>query len=562
MPTTFLLYHRRAEASTTSNPRSDPGPPSLNPAGIALVSIFSALIAGIMIFCLYRFCPGLAWRQRRKAESQLTSPDVKHTFLNLDDEKIFTGNYYAPAPEVKQTFLYLDEDKTLSEKRALGIDMHPAMRSSDGRSKRKYGANRNESLDSTTSIAPLIKKTDIIPASPPQTYSPRIYSPQTPPPVPETSTEVRISPKCTRTLPTPVQPSWRSPQQPSRYDISPLQSSTTLPHLTQLPMSFLFEIDAMREDQTGLRSRTVSPLQNPQTPTPDRGRIESQLSSRNVSPISPPSLTPVITYPSATPVYLPRPFSKYNPYRPALEPAGSKNWPLENMPIPEHSVVKNPVQISPVRKHLTQSPLKPQGTISPTPSTITISPALEAPNEKSEKETCFTHPELDHTFLEDIHRRRRQQQQRAREEQQKQKRTAEREKGRRKSQATVDPATGSPSVLHPAKELSSAGASSKEKGIPPNRTALDPVLNTKMAGKREQQQGRDDGVETPTKVERRKSINKKATKGKRVAGGGLLGFGLPPRLPSKSRKLSQSPDAYEKARRISGLHELVGSSSS
>lgn len=50
MPTTFLLYHRRAGASTTSSSQSDPGPLSLNPAEIALVSVFSALIAGIMIF--------------------------------------------------------------------------------------------------------------------------------------------------------------------------------------------------------------------------------------------------------------------------------------------------------------------------------------------------------------------------------------------------------------------------------------------------------------------------------------------------------------------------------
>lgn len=538
MPSTFLRYRRTAQASTDSQSKS--GSVHLKPAEIALVSVFSALIVGVMIFCLYRFTPGLAGRQRRKANSQQPVTDVKQTFLDLDDEKTLTDNH-APPYEVTQTFLHLDDDKPPAEKKGLGIDLHPALRSTSGaRSKRKHGSsNRDESLDSTTSITPLIKNPDQLPTSPSLTYSPRIYSPSTSPPVPGFSTEVRVSLKRTRPLPTPMQPINPSFDDPFRHDISPLQSSATLPHRSQLPMSFLIEIDAKREDQTGGRSCTVSPLQNPATPIPERLLSESHVSSRNVSPISAPSTTPVITHPSNTPVYLPRPFSKYNPYRPALEPATSKNWPLENMTIPEHS----PMTPSPVRKQLTQSPLKPQdGTTSPSPpSTPTPARSVPAP----EKEVAITHPELDTIFLADFHRRRRQQQ-KAREENQKQKRTLEKEK--RKAQAAA---------LRPAKKLTLA---SKEKGIPPNyRSQQDDSERRPPSG----HDAADDGNQATSKA-----VAESKGRVQRLTMKNLLQQqeqqwqrqGLPPRLPSKSRKPSQSPDAYEKARRISGLHELVGSS--
>jgi hypothetical protein len=546
MPSTPLLYQRRSELSTESQNKASPV--HLKPAEIAVVSVFSALIVGVMIFCLYRFCPGRSWRQKRKADKQKSTMDVKQTFLDLDDEKTLT-EVYAPVPEVKQTFLNVDKDKARSEKKGLGIDMHPAMRPSESRPKRKHGANRNESLDSTSSVTPLIIKSDVLLASPPRSLSPRIYSPRTPPPVPGTSTEVRISSKCTRPLPTPVQLSWNSPHQPSRYDISPLQTSATLPDRSQLPMSFLIEIDAKREDQTAERSRTVSPLQNPPTPLAERLLSDSQLSSRNVSPVSAPSTTPVITYPSATPVYLPRPFSKYNPYRPPLEPAGSKNWPLENMAIPEHSAVRGPIEISPVRKHLTQSPLKPQRTISPTPTFTTTITATAAEPEKPEKEPAFTHPELDPMFLEQFHRRRRQNQ-KAKEEQQKQKRKAEREKARAARQQAA--AAFAASALRPAKKLPIRG--SKEKGIPPNRKESSEARTKSVVAKKRGLDGR----ERPTKVvEKKKSFERKTAEQWMK---NIEQHGIPPRLPSKSRKPSQSPDAYEKARRISGLHELVGSS--
>ncbi len=548
MPSTFLLHQRDAEASATS--QTQPAPAHWTPAEIALVSVFSAIIVGVMVFCLYRFCPGLAWRQRRKVDSQQPPTEIKQTFLDLDDDQTLTEEH-PPATEARQTFLHVDEDKFMSDKKpsaereGLGIDMHPALRSSKGHSKRKHGSKRNESLDSTSSVTPLISKSGDLPASPPLTYSPRIYSPQTPPPpVAGTSTEVRTSPQRTRPLPTPVQPTKRSPNHPSRNDVSPLQTSATLPPRSQLPMSFLFQIDAKREDQTGGRSRTVSPLQNPPTPIPERLRPDSQLSSRTVSPISAPSTTPVITYPSATPIYLPRPFSKYNPYRPALEPATSKNWPLENMAIPEHAAVKSPVEISPVRKHLTQSPLKSQDTTTRSPTPMpTSNPAAEL-----DKQAPFTHPELDAMFLEEFHRRRRQQQ-KAKEEEKKSKRKAEREK--RKQQAAA---------LRPAKKLPN---SSKEKGIPPNwnltptstaEARRDGVVRTKTVKRGNAGDGSVERRRTAFKLPARNKEEQEQEQERQRQG-------LPPRLPSKSRKPSQSPDAYEKARRISGLHELVGSSS-
>jgi hypothetical protein len=539
MPTTFPLYQRDTEASTTS--QANAAPPRLTPAEIAFASVFSALIVCVMIFCLYRFFPGRSWRQKRKVDSEQPSTHVKQTFLDLDDGKTLTENH-PPGKEVKQTFLNLDEEKSMSEKKGLGIDMHPALRSSNERSKRKHGSN-NDSLDSTSSTTPLIRRSDILPPTPPLSYSPRIYSPHTPPPVPGTSTKVRISPKRTRPLPTPVQPAKSSPEHPPQYDISPLQSSATFPDRSQLPMSFLFEIDAKREDQTGVRPRTVSPLQNPPTPVYERLISESQLNSRDVSPISAPSTTPVITYPSATPVYLPRPFSKYNPYRPALEPATSKNWPLENMPIPEHSAVIGHPTISPVRKHLTQSPLKSQRTTSPTPTTTSSQPAVGP-----EKEAMFTHPELDPMFLEEFHRRRHQQQ-KAKEEAHKQKRKADRDKPRKNQQLAA---------LRPAKKLPT---SSKEKGIPPNRpSTANPkdsgagVMRSKSIAK-----ARVDASDKRPYLERKKSLDRKSAQ--RSGTKQQQHPRLPPRLPSKSRKPSQSPDAYERARRISGLHELVGSSS-
>lgn len=495
-----------------------------------------------MIFCLYRFCPGLAWRRRRKSEIDPPSTDVKHTFLDVDDGKTVTEKCVA-SPETMHTFLHVDDDRSLSDERGLRIEMHPAMRSSNGHSERKHGSMRNESLDSTSSVAPLIRRSDTIPISPERTYSPRIYSPKTPPPVPGASTEVRVSPRRTRPLPTPVQPVRRTLQDPSRHDISPLQSSATLPTRSQLPMSFLIEIDAKREDQAGGRSQTVSPLQNPPTPISERLLSDSQLSSRNVSPISARGTTPVITYPSATPVYLPRPFSKYNPYRSALEPASSKNWPLENMAIPEHSAIND---ISPVRKHLTQSSLKAQGTPSPTHSTTNPSTTeSEKENAKPEKPAAasITHPELDTLFLEDFHRRR-QQQKKAKEEQQKQKRKAEREKARAQEAAAATFAVNS--ALRPAKRLPAGGA--KEKGIPPPNRVLFPPSSSSSSEKKKTEGGRKSAEK-----EKEKKLKKQERQGQ--------GQGLPPRLPSKSRKPSQSPGAYEQARRISGLHELVGSSS-
>ncbi|ERF76764.1 hypothetical protein EPUS_02303 [Endocarpon pusillum Z07020] len=540
MPSVFLLYQRQSEASANLQTRS--ASPRLAKSQIALVAVFSALILGVMIFCLYRFCPGLAWRRRRKSETDPPSTNVKHTFLDVDDGKTLTEKCVA-SPETKQTFLHVDEDRSLSDKKGLRIDMHPAMRSLNGQSKRKHGSKRNESLDSTSSVAPLISRSDTIPISPERTYSPRIYSPKTPPPVPGAGTEVRVSPRRTRPLPTPVQPVRRTLQEPSRHDISPLHSSATLPSRSQLPMSFLIEIDAKREDQAAGRSQTVSPLQNPTTPISERLLSDSQLSSRNVSPISAPSTTPVITYPSATPVYLPRPFSKYNPYRSALEPASSKNWPLENMAIPEHSAVND---VSPVRKHLIQSTLKAPGTTSSTePTTNPSTTESDKENAKPEKPAAasITHPELDTLFLEDFHRRR-QQQKKAKEEQQKQKRKAELEKARAQEAAAATTVAVN-STLRPAKRFPAGGA--KEKGIipPPNRVLFPP--SSSSGSEKNRAKG---GRKSPEK-EKEKKLKKQERPGQ----------GLPPRLPSKSRKPSQSPGAYEKARRISGLHELVGSSS-
>ncbi|KAF7508793.1 hypothetical protein GJ744_008670 [Endocarpon pusillum] len=524
MPSVFPLYQRHSEASTNLQTRS--ASLRLAKPQIALVAVFSALILGVMIFCLYRFCPGLAWRRRRKSETNPPSTNVRQTFLDVDDGKVLTEKCVA-SPETKQTFLHVDDDRSLSEKKGLRIDMHPAIRSLNGQSKRKHSSERNESLDSTSSVAPLISRSNTIPISPERTYSPRIYSPKTPPPVPGAGTE-------------PVR---RTLQESSRHDISPLQSSSTLPPRSQLPMSFLIEIDAKREDQAGGRSQTVSPLQNPTTPISERLLSDSQLSSRNVSPISAPSTTPVITYPSATPVYLPRPFSKYNPYRSALEPASSKNWPLENMAIPEHSAVND---MSPVRKHLIQSTLKAQGTTSPTGSTTNPSTTEpEKENAKPEKPAAasITHPELDTLFLEDFHRRR-QQQKKAKEEQQKQKRKAEREKARAQEAAAATAAVNN--ALRPAKRLPAGGP--KEKGInipPPNRVLFPPSSNPGSEKKKA-----EGGRKSPEK-DKEKRLKKQERQGQ----------GLPPRLPSKSRKPSQSPGAYEQARRISGLHELVGSSS-
>jgi hypothetical protein len=561
MPLTFLLHQRNVGLSSTSD--NQPGPEPLDPPFIALIAVLSTVVIGAMIFCMYRFWPGRAWRQRRSLDTDQPSIEVKQTFLDLDDAKTLTEKD-EPRIQVKQTFLHLDGEGSLSQKKGLCINVHPALRSSKSRSKRKHGSNGNQSLDSTSSISPLIKKADQLPTTPPRPYSPRSYSPRTPPPVPGPSTEVRISPNRTRPLPTPVQPVYCSPEHPSRYDISPLQSSVTLPHRSQLPMSFLIEIDAKREDQTAGR-RTVSPLQNPLTPSPERKLSESQLSSRNVSPISAPSTTPVITYPSATPIYLPRPFSKYNPYRPALEPATSKNWPLENMVIPEHTEVRGLGVISPVRKHLAHSPLKAQGTTSPiqatTTTTITAAAATQQPKPlQPEKEITVTHPELDTMFLEDFHRHRRHQQ-KAKEEFQKQKRKAEREK--RKQQAAS---------LKPAKRLPGSAGDRAGKGIPPNPTpspeakdkddvftnSTSSVGGTGAGGaarshsRSTSRPGTGQG-ENPKSKSAPAAENEKQKKKKR----GLL----PPRLPSKSRKPSQSPDAYERARRISGLHELVGSGS-
>ena len=484
-----------------------------------------------MIFCLSRFYPGSARRHGRRADSPQSSTNVKQTFLDLDDEKMVTENHVL-GPNVKQTFLLLGEDKPLSEKDSLRIDVHPALRSSNGCSKEKQGATRNESVDSTSSVTPLIRRSDRPPASPPQTYSPRIYSPGTPPPVPGTSTEERVSPRYDELLPKPLRPSRPSLEQPLEHGNSPFQSSATLPGRSQLPMSFLVELDAKRDDQTAACSRTVSPLQNPPTPTPDRLLSESRLSSRTVSPISALSTTPVITYPSATPVYLPRPFSKYNPYRPALEPASSKNWPLEHMTIPEHSAVVTGLGVfNPARKHLTQLP--PQWECTASAAQPITKPAAE-----TEKSTSLTLPELDPIFLEDLRRRRRQQQ-RARDEQQKQKQKRKLERENAQKQQTAVP--------QPAQKPS--GSKDNLKGAPPDENP-DPA-----APKDAPPAGSQSVANTPggDKVDRKRAAKWLSKKPPRS--------GLPPRLPSKSRTPSQSPDAYEKARRISGLHELVGSSS-
>jgi hypothetical protein len=544
MPSTSLLYQRDNEAASNLQDESELA--HLTPAEIGLVAVFSALITGVMIFCLFKFCPGWTWRRKPKVYGQPSSTGHKHTFLGLDDEMTLAESH-SPGTDVKQTFLHIDEEKSLAEKKGLGIDTHPALRASNSRVKRKHGSNRNESLDSTSSMTPLIQRCDALPASPPSTYSPRDYCPKTPPPVPGTGTEVRVSPKRARPLPTPVQPIKRSSHQPSRYDISPLQTSATLPTRSQLPLSFLVEIDARREDQTG-GYRNVSPLQNPPTPMPERMLSESQFSSRNVYPISAPSTTPVITYPSATPVYLPRPFSKYNPYRPALEPATSRNWPLENIPIPEHTAIttKSPVVvISPVRKHLSQSPLKPRSeTTSPTPGTKSTTettsptPAVAVVQERPPVPVTTSLPELDPVFLEELHRCRRRQQQKPKEESQRQKRKVERESEKARKQAAV-------AALRPAKKLTNS-AERKERGIPPNPTNPEARKDGEGAvGSRSKKSAES------------KSLQKASTKGQQPKHHGLL----PPRLPSKSRKPSQSPDAYERARRISGLHELVGSSS-
>ncbi len=554
MPATALLFQRNAGSSTTSENKS--GRETLDPPFLALIACLSTVVVGVMIFCMYRFLPGMARRHKREVDDDDHQPsiEVKQTFLDLDDAKTLTEKD-EPRIEIRQTFLHLDGERSPSQKKGLGINTHPALRSSKGRLRRKHGSNGNDSLDSTSSVTPLIRRSDSIPTSPPRPHSPRTYSPRTPPPVPGPSTEVRISPSRTRPLPTPVQPIYRSPEHPSRHDISPLQTSDTLPHRSQLPMSFLFEIDAKREDQTVGR-RTVSPLLNPLTPSPERKLSESQLSSRNVSPVSAPSSTPVITYPSATPVYLPRPFSKYNPYRPALEPATSKNWPLENMVIPEHTEVRGLGVISPIRKHLSQSQLRPRGTTSPiqptTTTTITAAATAASPqSHQSEKAFTVNLPELDTVFLEDFHRHRRHQQ-KAKEEAQKQKRKAEREK--RKQQLQV-------AALKPAKKLPSSSTSADRavgRGIPPNPSASpSPDLfevkdKDDVFGISTVSEGRGEGTKSKSKLKPEKEKEKEKKKKR-----GLL----PPRLPSKSRKPSQSPDAYERARRISGLHELVGSGS-
>jgi hypothetical protein len=537
------LYQRQAGASTS--PPTKPSLVNLTITQIALVSVFSAIIVGIMIFCMHRFWPGLSWRWRRRVDSQPPPMDVKQTFLDVDDEKTLAEEH-APAPVIKQTFLHLDEDRMPSGNKGLRISMHPAMRPSNNRPKRKHDSNRNESLDSTSSAAPLIRKSDMLPASPERTYSPRVYSPRTPPPVPGTSRQVRLSPTRTRPLPTPVQHIKRYPEDPDSYDISPLQSSATLPERCQLPMSFLIEIDAKREDQT--RSRTVSPLQHPATPIPDRTLPDSQLSSRNVSPISAPSTPAVNTYPSATPVYLPRPFSKYNPYRPALEPATSKNWPLEDMSIPEHSAAI----VSPIRKHISQTRLNTghgigaQGRTTPSPT-----PSASKPDKEYTVPQPITHPELDPGVLADFHRRR-QKQKKAKEEQQRQKRYADREKiqqlnmskeKEREENTATQPTNRILYPFHPN----------------PNPNPNSPTR------KRQQQRHHHRAPSTspspsPSPSPGPAAVGLGLRLGRGVASGSRSGSGsgLPPRLPSKSRKPSQSPDAYEKARRISGLHELVG----
>lgn len=590
------LRYRRFHRST------NPAFAHLPPAEIALVAVFSVLVIGIMIFCLHRFCPGLAWRRRGKADSQSPSIDVKQTFLDLDHDSAVRERSPSPAPHA-HSFLHLDENEVVSEKRGLGIAGHPALTSLSGPSKRKHRSNGHASLDSSSSSAPLIRRTDQVPPSPPRTYSPRVYSPKTPPPVPGTSTEPRR----------PCQ------HQSSRYDISPLQSSASLPPRSQLPMSFLIEIDAKREDQTGARSQTVSPIQNPPTsPTPDRSLSESQLSSRNISPVSAPSTTPVIAYPSATPVYLPRPFSKYNPYRPALEPAGS-NWPLENT-IPENAAMRGSEFASPVPNHLSQSPWKPQQAPSPAPAPATITTIITAATSLSAtspptaaeegpvKAPTVTHPEMDTLLLEQFHRRRRQQQ-KAREEQQQKKKQqqqqqqqsqkrSEKRKQRRQQQQHIAATTTITTLVGPAKKSPAADSSSsigssnssskmgrrKENGtLPPSNNshhnrATDPsdtserdvglvtarprsrsLIAAAAAARRargiDAGAGAGAGAGAVTGLERKKTSRRERER-KGLPRSALL----PPRLPSKSRKPSQSPGAYEKARRISGLHELVGCS--
>ncbi len=213
------------------------------------------------------------------------------------------------------------------------------------------------------------------------------------------------------------------------------------------------------------------------------------------------------------------------------------------MAIPEHSVVND---ITPVCKHLTQSAIKAQGTASPTTSAASP-PIIEAEKETAKPEkpaaAYITHPELDTLFLEDFHRRR--QQQKAKDQQQKQKRKAERAKERAQTVAVN-------SALRPAKKLPGAGV--KEKGIlPPNRV-LFPLSSSSSLEKKEWEGGRK-SPEKEKKSSTTTTISSSSKKKKQQQR-----QGLPPRLPSKSRKPSQSPDAYEKARRISGLHELVGSS--
>jgi hypothetical protein len=379
-------------------------------------------------------------------------------------------------------------------------NVHPALRSVlNSRIEGIGHANRRDRLDSDSSVTHLINQNtaDVMPTSPPITYSPTDYRPRTPSPRTGYFEVVSLPSKPMRPLPTPVQPKRLLANQSPRADVSPLGSSASLPTRSQLPMSFLGEINAKREEQAGQR-QAVSPTQNPISPVYERSRSESQLSPRNVSPVSGLSITPV-TSPGATPSYMPHPFSKYNPYRPALEPAGSKCWPVETMAIPENATVDTSPStagptLSPIRKHLSQSQLKAGDSIfrdnpPPTPERRSNSKPVSIVTVVNENSTPIAkppHQELDPIYLAEFHRRRRRQQ-KAREEAQKQRRMER----LRKSPTSPSPKQG------------------KRRTNPGNAKAMHSMV--------------------------------------------------PPRIPSRSRKPSQSPDAYEKARRISGLHELVGS---
>lgn len=552
------------------------------------MSVVSVLTIGIiMIFCLHRFCPGMSWRGRRQRDSEPSTADVKQTFLDLGDSR--TRSEKSPTgTQVQQTFLHLDDDTSQSERKVVDMADHPALRSLNMSWKRKHGSNGNESINSASSTTPLISRTDNLTHQPTGPHSPRVHMSETPPPVPRTGTEVRVSQKPIRPLPTPVQPVRSThTQHPEDYDISPLQTSTTLPTRSQLPMSFLIEIDARREDQTGCRSRTVSPLPNPRPYTPDQSISGSQLSSRNVSPLSAPSTTSpsttsVYTSPKATPVYVPSsiiPFSRYNPYRPPLEPASSKNWPLESItiPIPENSAMSGSEFMRPVRQPIQQSPPVPHpnpssGLDSESSSTNTPTTSLTSAAEAHAKQPTITHPELDAFFLKEFHRHRRRQKAKGQKRQQQ-------NKGKQQQEETSVPPTTA-ALLRSAKKFSIADDNGNDRDITPSPGS--PGENASEKGRR-----RDAGVavararsrsrsRSATTVARRlkdangaavvregknrtitatttvtistDSTDRQRKKAKR--------FRLPPRPPSRRGKLSLRPEAYAEARRISGLHEL------